>query len=133
MLSSAQAAEMIEAAIGRAQGLGIAGSVTVLDAGGNVKASVRMDGAVLGSYDGAQRKAWTAVTSGMSTAEWFEIVSADVTFAAIVGHGTEGTLFLPGGAPIMGADGIEGAIGFSGGQPDQDAQVMEAALAAGVS
>jgi uncharacterized protein GlcG (DUF336 family) len=46
-----------------------------------------------------------------------------------VGHGTDGTLFLPGGEPITGLDGVEGAIGFSGGQPDQDAEIVNAAMA----
>lgn len=130
MLSSAHANRMVEAALEKAEQSGVAGSVAVVDAGGNLKAFARMDGSVLGSVDGARRKAHTSVTSGMSTAQWFEIVTSDAGFGAIVGHGTDGTLFLPGGEPIMGPDGIEGAIGFSGGQPDQDAEIVGAAVAA---
>lgn len=132
MLTSETAGRFVEAAIAKAEEIGVAGSVVVVDAGGHAKALVRMDGSVLGSLDGAQRKAHTAVTSGMSTGQWFQVVTGDAGFGAIVGHGTEGTLFLPGGEPIAGADGIEGAIGFSGGQPDQDAEIVAAALAAGV-
>lgn len=130
MLTSDTANQLVDAAVAKAEALGVPGSVAVVDAGGHLKAFVRMDGSVLGSADGARRKAHTAVTSGMSTAQWFEIVNANAAFGAIVGHGTEGTLFLPGGEPIVGADGIEGAIGFSGGQPDQDAEVVAAALTA---
>lgn len=129
MLSSESAGRIVDAAVNKAEELGVAGSVAVVDAGGHLKAFVRMDGAVLGSADGAKRKAHTAVTSGMSTSQWFEIVTGNAGFGAIVGHGTEGTLFLPGGEPITGTDGIEGAIGFSGGQPDQDAEIVGAAMA----
>lgn len=128
MLSSHIAAEIVERAVQKASEIGVAGSIAVVDDGGNLKAFTRMDGAVLGSAEGAQRKAHTAVTSGMSTSQWFEIVTADAGFGAVVGHGTEGTLFLPGGEPITGADGIEGAVGFSGGQPDQDVEVVAAAI-----
>ena len=129
MLTMENARQMVDAAIGKAEEIGVAGSVAVVDGGGNLKAFARMDGSVLGSADGAKRKAHTAVTSGMSTGQWFQIVTGDAGFGAIVGHGTEGTLFLPGGEPITGPDGVEGAIGFSGGQPDQDAEVVGAALA----
>jgi uncharacterized protein GlcG (DUF336 family) len=130
MLTSETANRFVDAAVAKAEELGVAGSVAVVDAGGHLKAFVRMDGSVLGASDGAQRKAHTAVTSGMSTSQWFQIVTGDAGFGAIVGHGTEGTLFLPGGEPIVGADGIEGAIGFSGGQPDQDAEIVASALSA---
>lgn len=129
MLTSERASRMVEAAVSKAEELGVAGSVAVVDSGGHLKAFVRMDGAVLGSADGAKRKAHTAITSGMSTSQWFEIVTGNAAFGAIVGHGTEGTLFLPGGEPITDTEGIEGAIGFSGGQPDQDAEIVGAAVA----
>ena len=133
MLTSADAKRMVDAAISKAEELGVAGSVAVVDAGGHLKAFVRMDGSVLGSADGAKRKAHTAVTSGMSTSQMFQIVTGDAAFGAILGHGTEGTLFLPGGEPIAGADGIVGAVAFSGGQPDQDAEIVNAATAVATS
>jgi uncharacterized protein GlcG (DUF336 family) len=129
-VTSETASRIVDAAVRKAEELGVAGAIAVVDAGGHLVAFKRMDGAVLGAVDGAQRKARTAVTSGLSTNQWFQIVSGDATFGAIVGHGTEGTLFLPGGEPIAGADGIVGALGFSGGQPDQDHQIAAAALAA---
>jgi uncharacterized protein GlcG (DUF336 family) len=128
MLSTKDAVAMVERALAKAEEIGVSGSVAVLDAGGNLLAFARMDGAVLGSAEGAQRKAYTSVTSGMSTSQWFEIVTGDAGFGAIVGHGTEGTLFLPGGEPIVGDAGIEGAVGFSGGQPEQDVAVVAAAV-----
>lgn len=130
MLTSESANRMVEAAVSKAAELGVAGTVAVVDGGGNLKAFARMDGAVLGSADGAKRKAFTAVSSGMSTGQWFEIFTGDPTFGAILGHGVPGALYLPGGEPITGEAGIEGAIGFSGGQPDQDVQVVQAALGA---
>jgi uncharacterized protein GlcG (DUF336 family) len=123
------AAKMIEAAQKKAGELGLAASVAVVDDGGNLKAFARMDGALLGSANAARRKAYTAAVSGMSTAKWFDMVTGNTALGMILGTGMEGVLFLPGGEPVL-IDGVlSGAVGVSGGQADQDAQIVDAALA----
>lgn len=129
VLSQKLAMKMVEAALAKAGELGVRGSVAIVDAGGGLKAFARMDGSVLGSVDGAMRKAHTSVASGMSTAAWFDVYTGNPTFGAIVAHGTQGMLFLPGGEPIPGPAGPLGGIGFSGGMPDQDVAVIAAAMA----
>ncbi|WP_425409885.1 GlcG/HbpS family heme-binding protein [Hyphococcus sp.] len=123
--------KMVEAAIEKARELGIAGSVAVVNADGNMTAFLRMDGSLLGSADGAIRKANTAAVSGMSTSDWFNMFTDNAAFGQIIAHGTSGMLFLPGGLPVPGeSGGPDGGVGFSGGAPDQDAQIVDAALSA---
>lgn len=130
MINQTSAMRMIQAAIGKAAELGVRGSVAVVDEGGHLKALIRMDGSLLGSVDGATRKAYTAAASGMSTSAWFELYTSNQSFGSIVAHGTSGMMFLPGGEPIMGPAGPVGGIGFSGGAPDQDVAIVAVALAA---
>ncbi len=130
MINQTSAIKMLQAAIAKAAELGVRGSVTVVDEGGHLQAFVRMDGSLLGSVDGATRKAYTAAASGMSTSAWFELYTSNQSFGSIVAHGTSGMMFLPGGEPIMGPAGPVGGVGFSGGTPDQDVAVVAAALAA---
>src|SRR3954464_10596918 len=55
-----QAHKVLEAAVKKAQELKIKQNVAIVDAGGNLKAFARMDGAWIGSIDIAQKKAKTA-------------------------------------------------------------------------
>ena len=64
--------------------------IAVVDAGGNLKAFARMDGAWLGSIDIAQRKA--------RTARWFDMDT-----------GVIGTLSQPGG-PLYGIEHSNGGL-----------------------
>src|SRR5262245_65953347 len=64
-----QARAAVEAAGAKAGELGVAMDIAVVDAGANLKAFVRMDGAWLGSIDIAQRKARTARFFDMNTGE----------------------------------------------------------------
>ena len=123
--------KMLDAAIKAADDIGVQGSIAIVDAGGNLKGFLSMDGALLGSLDGATRKAKTSAMSGMSTAAWFETYSNNATFGQIVAQGSNDMLFLPGGEPILDSDNRPmGGIGFSGGMPDQDVEVVQAAIAA---
>ncbi len=63
------AEKMIHAAKSKAEELKILEDIAVVDASGNLKAFVRMDGAWLGSIDIAIRKARTARYFDMETAE----------------------------------------------------------------
>ena len=63
------AENMIHAAKSKAEELKILEDIAVVDASGNLKAFVRMDGAWLGSIDIAIRKAHTARYFDMETAE----------------------------------------------------------------
>ena len=57
----------LAAAAAEARALGVPMNVAVMDAGANLKAFLRMDGALLGSTDIALKKARTAALFGMNT------------------------------------------------------------------
>jgi uncharacterized protein GlcG (DUF336 family) len=66
-LGLSDARRIIAAAESKAEELGIPYNIAVVDAGGNLIAHARMDGAWLGSIDIAIHKAWTARAFDMAT------------------------------------------------------------------
>jgi uncharacterized protein GlcG (DUF336 family) len=100
------------------------------NAGGNLKAFVRMDGAWLGSIDIAIKKAHTA--------RWFDMPTGEIGKLSQPGgplynieHSNGGLISFPGGIPLKLADGtIIGAIGVSGSTVENDHTVAEAGVAA---
>lgn len=108
-------------------------SVTVVDAGGRTKASVRDDGAAPHSAEHSFRKAYTALTYRMTSGE----VGKRAGEAKGIAIGPQ---LLPnmttsaGGIPIKSGDATIGAIGVSGtpasaGGGEGDAKCAEAGLA----
>ncbi len=127
---TAQAAQrMIAAAELKAIEMGKPMVIAVVDGDGNLKAFTRMDGAPLLSVQIAQDKAYTAVSFGMATHDWFEFVKNDAPLL----HGiikTDRLIVFGGGYPITTDAGIVGGIGVSGGHYTDDMEVAQAGLAA---
>ena len=119
---------LIEAAKSKATEIGVAASIVVLDAGGNLKAFSRMDGSWLGSIDVAIKKARTSVLFEMETQIVWEIGNPQAQ-----AHGIEltnaGLVTFAGGIPLKDAGGLLGAIGVSGGLVAQDYEVARAGVA----
>jgi uncharacterized protein GlcG (DUF336 family) len=94
--------------------------IAVVDAGGNLKAFLRMDGAWLGSVDIAIKKA--------RTARYFDMPTGDLGKASKPGGplynievSNGGLITFPGGVPLKTADGtVIGAIGVSGSTVEND-------------
>jgi uncharacterized protein GlcG (DUF336 family) len=125
-LTSAQADALVKAAESKADEIGVAASVVVLDFAGHLKAFSRMDGAWLGSIDVAMRKAGTSVLFEMETQSVWDICKPDAQ-----AHGLEqtngGLVTFAGGVPLKGSDGsLLGAIGVSGGAVAQDFEIARA-------
>ena len=132
-MKSNQADALVKAAQSKAADIGIAVSIAVLDAGSNLKAFSRMDGAWLGSIDVALKKAKTAVLFEVETQAIWEFCKPDG-----LAHGLEttngGLVSFAGGIPLKAKEGqLQGAIGVSGGQVAQDLEITRAALAAFVA
>ncbi len=127
---TAEAAQrMIAAAEVKAAEMGRPMVIAVVDGDGNLKAFSRMDGAPLLSVQIAQDKAYTAVSFGMATHDWFEFVKNDAPLL----HGiikTDRLVVFGGGYPITNDVGIIGGIGVSGGHYTHDMEVAQAGLAA---
>jgi uncharacterized protein GlcG (DUF336 family) len=126
-----EAAERIVAAAkAKATEINTKMDIAVVDAGGNLKAFVRMDGAWLGSIDIAQRKA--------RTARWFDMDTGVIGKLSQPGgplfnieHSNGGLITFPGGVPLKNAQGeVVGAIGVSGSSVENDHTVAAAGAAA---
>jgi len=116
----------LDAAVRRAEKLGVKMNIAVVDAGANLKAFHRMDGAWLGSIDIAVRKARTARFFDMPTGDLGKLSQPGKDLYAIE-HSNGGLITFPGGLPIKDGNGtIIGAIGVSGGQVEQDHEVATA-------
>ncbi len=125
-----QAQAVLEAAVAKATELGTAMDIAVVDAGANLKAFVRMDGAWLGSIDIAQRKARTARYFDMDTGAIGQLSQPGGSLYQIeVSNG--GRITFPGGVPLRDGDGrVIGAIGVSGSTVEHDHAVAQAGAAA---
>jgi uncharacterized protein GlcG (DUF336 family) len=122
---------MIRAAKRKSEDLKIKEDIAVVDASGNLKAFVRMDGAWLGSIDIAIRKARTARYFDMETAEIGKMSQpGQPLYGVELSNG--GLISFGGGIPVKDASGnVIGAVGVSGSSVENDVAVAEAAVDAG--
>jgi len=124
-LSLEQAQAIVEAAKAKATEIGTKMDIAVVDAGANLKAFVRMDGAWLGSIDISIKKA--------RTARFFDMPTGDIGGLSQPGgplfnieHSNGGLITFPGGVPIKVDGEIVGAIGVSGSSVEDDHAVATA-------
>lgn len=101
-------------------------NIAIVDAGANLVAFARMDGAWLGSLDISIKKAKTARYFDMNTGIIGELSQPGGSLFNIE-HSNNGLITFPGGIPIKNAAGeIIGAIGVSGSSVENDHAVAEA-------
>ena len=128
-----QAHAALEAAAKKAQETNTKMDIAVVDAGGNLKAFARMDGAWLGSIDISIRKAKTARYFDMPTGEIGKLSQPGKPLFGIE-HSNDGLITFPGGIPIKNQQGtVIGAIGVSGSTVENDHTVAEAGVQAALS
>jgi uncharacterized protein GlcG (DUF336 family) len=100
--------------------------IAVVDAGGNLKAFARMDGAWLGSIDISIRKARTARLFDMNTGEIGKLSQPGGPLFGIE-HSNGGLITFPGGIPLKDSNGnVVGAVGVSGSTVENDHAVAAA-------
>ncbi len=129
-ITLAQAEAAIAAAKAKAKELNTKMDICVVDAGSNLVAFARMDGAWIGSVDISFKKAKTAAWFTMDTADLVSLVQPGAPLYNIE-HSNGGLITFPGGVLIKGADGESiGAIGVSGSSVENDHAVAEAGAAA---
>ena len=129
-ISLAQAQAAVQAAIAEAEATGTKMDIAIVDAGANLKAFARMDGAWLGSIDIAIKKA--------KTARFFEFPTEEIGKLSQPGGplyqievSNDGLISFAGGLPLTTADGtVIGAIGVSGSTVENDRAVAAAGAAA---
>lgn len=125
-----QAQTVVAAAMKKAEEISTLMNVAVVDAGGNLKAFVRMDGAWLGSIDISAKKARTARFFDMESGAIGELSQPGGPLYNIeVSNG--GLITFPGGVPLKNPGGeIVGAIGVSGSTVENDHTVAVAGASA---
>jgi len=124
-LSLAGAMVILEAALGQAARMGVPQCVSIVDAGGNLLAFARMDGAKVLSQRSSFAKAQTAASSGVASGG----IAADNELKLAMA--TDGGLTnLRGGLPVVVDGQVVGGIGVGSGTGAQDVEVGEAGLAA---
>jgi uncharacterized protein GlcG (DUF336 family) len=129
-ISLDSAEKILHAAAAKATEIKTLMDIAVVDAGGNLKAFVRMDGAWLGSVDIAIRKARTARFFDMNTGEIGKLSQPGGPLFGIE-HSNGGLITFPGGIPLKDSSGVViGAIGVSGSSVENDHTVAAAGAAA---
>ncbi|PHQ58756.1 MAG: glycolate utilization protein [Maribacter sp.] len=129
-ISLAQAEKMIAVAKEKSTALDTKMNIAIVDAGANLVAFARMDGAWLGSLDIAIKKAKTARFFDMNTGIIGELSQPGQPLFNIE-HSNNGLITFPGGVPVKDADGnVIGAIGVSGSSVENDHTVAEAGASA---
>jgi uncharacterized protein GlcG (DUF336 family) len=126
----AQAETVLAAAKKKAKDIGVPMNIAVVDAGNNLTAFARQDGAWLGSIAIAQDKAFTARAFDSATDELYEKTQPGGSLYGIGVSNDGRVITFPGGVPLTDGDEVVGAIGVSGGEVDQDQAVAEAGAAA---
>jgi uncharacterized protein GlcG (DUF336 family) len=121
---------MIGAAIAKAHELSARVSVAVVDAGGNLVAFARMDGAEIAGPTLAVDKAYTAVSNRITTQGLGALAAPGGPLFGIQGNGSGRFVIFGGGVPIFVDGEAVGAIGVSGGAVEEDVACAEAGLAA---
>lgn len=127
-LERAQA--IITAACQKADELGVAQNIAVVDEGNNLVAFARMNGAWLGSISIAQNKAFTARAFNISTKELASMSQPGEPLYGIQESNEGKVIIFAGGIPLKSDGRVVGAIGVSGGTVKQDQEVAEAGAAA---
>jgi uncharacterized protein GlcG (DUF336 family) len=129
----APATAAIEAATAMARKLGVAVSVAVVDAGGNLVAFQRMDGAEIAGPALAVDKAYTAVANRISTAELAEQAAPGGPLFGLHACANGRFVIFGGGIPVRLNNAVVGAVGVSGAAVSEDVRCAEVGRAAAES
>lgn len=123
-----QALDLIAGAKAKAEEIGVPMVIAVVDAGGNLVAQQRMDGALMVSIDISRNKAYTAVAVKLPTHELGAVSQSGQALFGI--HTTDGgrIVIFGGGFPLKSGDEIIGGIGVSGGSVEDDMKCAEAGM-----
>ncbi|MCL6698384.1 heme-binding protein [Sphingomonas sp. NSE70-1] len=129
-ISQARCDAVLLAAEAKAAEIGVPMNIAILDSGANLKAFLRMDGALIGSIDIALKKAKTSAVFGMNTEAVGEYCKPGGSSPGLE-QTNGGLVVFAGGIPLRDGQGtLIGAVGVSGGAVAQDFEVAQAAAAA---
>jgi uncharacterized protein GlcG (DUF336 family) len=125
-----EAQRILAAAEQKAGEMGQPMNIAVMDAGRNLVAFHRMDGAWVASTDIAIDKAFTSAGRGLTTRKIGEMAQPGQPLFGINTTNGGRIVIFAGGIPLERDGEVVGAVGVSGGTVDQDEEVAEAGVAA---
>lgn len=128
-LTQEQARTALDAGLAKAAEIGSPSSIAIVDAGRNLLAFARMDGALLASIEISQGKAFTARSMNMRTGDIGPLTQPGQPLYGIETSHTRPIITFGGGQPIEIDGEIVGAVGVAGGLVPQDEAVAAAAAA----
>ncbi|AYD00817.1 heme-binding protein [Neorhizobium sp. NCHU2750] len=120
-LTSSGAQALVDRAVAIAKAKNIAIAASVVDAGGNLMAFLRMDGVPSVSCDVAIGKARTAAALGAPSEIFETMINKGETAMLSVA----GLYPLKGGVPILEGGDLAGAVGISGSSGENDMAVAD--------
>jgi uncharacterized protein GlcG (DUF336 family) len=130
MVQLEDARRVITAAEKKARDIGQPMNVAVVDAGGNLVAHARMDGAWIGSIDISIKKAFTSRAFDIATKDLAAHSQSGGQFFGIHASNDGRVMIFAGGIPLKRDGKVVGAVGVSGGSGEQDHGVAAAGAAA---
>lgn len=129
-LTLAAARAIVAAVQAEARVMAVAMSCAVVDAGDQLIAFERMDGADLIGITLARDKAFTALVNRMPTRDLAPIVQPGAEFYGYASVAGGRTIVFAGGMPLERDGVLVGAVGVSGGDAAQDQRAADAGVAA---
>ncbi len=106
----------------------LAVAAAVVDPGGHVIASMRMDGAPLGAFELAVNKAYTAAMWQMPSGDLHDSTQPGGDDWGLTSTAGGRIVVYKGGLPVFARGTLAGAVGVSGGTGDQDLACAQAAV-----
>jgi uncharacterized protein GlcG (DUF336 family) len=129
MLTLEIATRALEASLAKAREMARPVSIVVVDAGGHVVTSARMDGARFLTFEIAYGKAHGCVGFHRTGEEVAKFAQTATAFASALAVAAEGRFFPALGSIRLFHDGEEvGAVGVSGGSGEEDHQIAQAGV-----
>ncbi len=124
---------ILQAAVRKAQEMGIPMSIAVMDEGGHLLGFARTDEGKIHNIRIAHAKARAAASNRLPTGKISSSgnpVNDHMAIALPLAAGTDMYVTFPGGLPIILENQCVGGVGVSGGTGEQDAEVARAGIAA---
>ncbi len=118
----------IEVTRSKAQEIGRAFSMVILDSGRNLIAFARLPGAPLGTIEAAQGKAYAAASLGMATQDIDPLVQPGAALYGMPQAHHHPFITFGGGIPFRRGGRLCGVVGVSGGSLDEDIAMATAAV-----
>lgn len=120
----------LAAGVRKAKELNQRSTLCVVDDGGHLVASVRVDDAAFGTIEIAHNKAYTAAAFRQSTAAWMSAVQPGAALYGLERSCARPFVVFGGGLPVFEGHSVIGGVGVSGGPVEADEAIASAIVSA---